>query len=152
MANAAKPTALRLADGQTQRNKYEPQPEQAELIPPEWLSDDAKQVFVSLGRKLLNLNLLSQLDTDALTCYAISFIRLKEAYEVVQAEGEYLSTKNNRGHAVKTRRPEAITLENQIKIMRALEADFGMNPSSRSKLNVLPKEISEFGDFLQRGN
>nr|DAQ76225.1 MAG TPA: terminase small subunit [Bacteriophage sp.] len=62
----------------------------AELNPPDYLSDDQKEVFYFIVEKLAEADILSSLDEYALCQFAIATSRLRQIEKMVNDTPEYL--------------------------------------------------------------
>ncbi len=152
----SKPTALRLLEGNPGKrplNENEPQP--ARTIPPipKHLDKIAKKRWGELAEYLHTLGILTAIDGDALAVYCQAYSdwvkiekTLKEPDSDVQmkhtidaAGNEFLEMKSN----------PRVRQKNELwKIMKAYLSEFGMTPSSRSRIGVKVKgqkdELEEF--------
>lgn len=94
--------------------------------------------------KLLEpLGLLSEIDGAALGIYCQAFSRLVLAEKEIAAHGivhlEDLKLRT---------RPEVLIAEKAMKTLRAVAAEFGMTPSSRSRIQVLLNDEDDDEDLI----
>lgn len=142
-----KPTRLKIIQGNPGKrplNKAEPKIAPPKNIKaPDHLSPEAKKEYRRTGRMLQNVGVLTQADMKALELYAETYSNWLEAVGKVQLSG--LVVKSQSGTP---KQNPYLTIANQSsKIMQSLLADFGMTPSSRSRITVSKKESNEFDDL-----
>lgn len=153
-----KPVELRVLHGQAvdQARKAQPKPRRALPRCPEHLTGDAVKCWRRTARELYDAGLLTVIDLDALAEYCVEYARRRKALEMVAKTGELILTAQK--HKVTEKRDgsrvEETTggnlvqnpwvgianraLENMLK----LEAEFGMTPSSRTRVKaaVVPEQ------------
>lgn len=114
--------------------------------PPEWLSDDARGEWHRVARVLISTRVLTETDLTALAAYCDAYGRWREARKLLEDQG--LTVETMMGG---TKVHPAWTIANQsMSQMRAFMAEFGMTPSSRSRVHVdAPAEKSEFELYLE---
>jgi P27 family predicted phage terminase small subunit len=99
---------------------------------PDDLSDVAREVWETTAAELDAMGLAARADADVLRCYAEAVVTHRRASEIV-ARSPILITgqKGNlvRNPALQIQRDAAITV-------RTLAAEFGLTPSSRSRIEV----------------
>lgn len=99
--------------------------------PPEWLSDDARAEWDRVVPELQRLEVLKPVDRAALAAYCEAWARFRAATEIVKREGMVLHD-DRQGRA--QRHPALLTAEAASKELRAWAAEFGLTPSSESRL------------------
>ena len=137
-----KPTALRILQGNPGKrllNQKEPQPQKALLKCPRWLNKFAREEWASVVPELHRLGLLTKLDEKALACYCQAYSRLRQAETVIAKKGITFKTPN--GFVQK--RPEVTIAREAMQLMKAFAAEFGLTPSSRTRLHVSVGSTSE---------
>lgn len=94
--------------------------------PPAWLKDDARKLFFSLSKQLVEAGILTEMDTDYLAIYSALYIKGIER----MTNGEDI-------------RPS------YWGIVRGMASDLGLTPQSRERLSVKPvkDEPNEFGNL-----
>lgn len=104
--------------------------------PPKWLkkSPTATEVWNDLAPKLMRLNLLSDLDSSALGRYCRYIVEWVAADLTVQKEGTWFDAKDTNGNSTKKRHPAWQACQDIEKMLRDLEATFGMRPDARYKI------------------
>jgi P27 family predicted phage terminase small subunit len=138
------PTAVLKARGSARagKNKKEPAPPPGRPACPDWLDDEAKQVWAQVIPLLEEMGVLTRADTNALARYCQLFARWKKAELFIQRFGESYPCKSGNG-IVKCFLPfpqSGLSLKLSIALTR-LEQEFGLTPSARSRIEVDP----EFG-------
>lgn len=128
------PTALKLMRGNPSNqpiNDREPQPG-GKAYPPEWLSDDALAVWHEVAPKLEAMGVLTSADQEALSRYCHEWTVWQSARETIEGVGVIAYT--DKGNAYQ--HPAVGVLHTSDKILRSLEGEFGMTPSSRSAIKI----------------
>lgn len=147
----AKPTHLKIVDGnpgKTSINKAEPQPGRASLSPPPHLIPEAKKTWKRLAPELKRLHLFSKIDRDMFGAYCTALARAKEADAAITEHGMTYETVNQQGEIVVKRRPETAIIVEQLRLAKALAAEFGLTPSSRTQFDGLGSEAKDDEDWL----
>ena len=134
MANRAKPTALKIAQGNPGRraiNKTEPKPTAGAPACPDWLDARAKSAWANIVPELLAVGVLTVADGMALQQLCEAYADWKSACEIIAAEG-ILST-DSQGNSRK--HPAAQVKADADKRVRAWLVEFGLTPAARAKLS-----------------
>ena len=142
-----KPTKLKLVDGnpgKTPINDHEPQPDPLASKPPSYLDRKAKRHWRDMAPALKELGLLTDVDKDMFAAYCTAYSRWREAEDIIEKEG--LTFTNDKGEI--KRRPETTIAKEQMMIYKALAAEFGLTPSSRSRVNYAGQEGHDDEDWL----
>ena len=131
------PTNLKILHGNPGKrplNKDEPTPRALGRIPspPAQLSELAQDQFRRLARQLLDLGLLAKVDVIALATLAASYARWLEAQQMLKDTGLLIVKKDGEVRLTPLLR---LSIEAQAEVVRLL-AEFGLSPSSRSRLHV----------------
>ena len=128
-----KPTALKLLAGNPGKralNHAEPTPRVVLPKPPEHLSDDEKNKWKLTVRELHPLGLVTAIDKDALAMYCVIFVRWVKAEKMVRDKGEIIKTAA--GNIIQN--PYLSIANRALDQLNKLGAEFGMTPSSRSRV------------------
>ncbi len=142
------PTALKVARGNPGKrplNDSEPKPSTASVTrSPAGLSPQARKRWKQIAKHLDDSRILTVLDTDALRLYCDAYARYLEADKYLRKDGMVIETR----HTKKANPYVAIlntAADQMLKIMR----EFGMTPSARTGLEVLPPKApdDEFDEF-----
>lgn len=130
-----KPSNLKLIQGNPGHrpvNKNEPTPEREIPSPPDFMSKDALIEWGRVTEHLFKLGLLTDIDRATLVGYCESWSQYKEAKEKLQKTGLIIKTTN--GNIIQN--PLVGIANKSLEMMNKLAAEFGMTPSSRSRINV----------------
>jgi len=116
---AKKPTRLKEVKGtlrKSRQNGNEPVPPAELPVPPEWLMGEALKEWKRITAELEPLGYLSRLDRGILTLYCILWARIADAG---QGKGEPLKAA-------------------EVAQFRTCAASLGLDPVSRSRIDVVP--------------
>lgn len=130
-----KPTALKLLAGNPGKravNHAEPKPRVVMPKPPDHLSDDEKEKWKSTVRELHPLGLITTIDKDALAMYCTIYVRWIKAERMVRDKGEIIKTAA--GNIIQN--PYLSIANRALDQLNKLGTEFGMTPSSRSRVKV----------------
>jgi len=117
--NRPTPTNLKILRGNPGKrpiNQLEPKATGTPTCP-RFLKGEARTEWRRQIKELSAMGVLASCDRTKLAGFCISWQKLVEAYE----------------------RNDDITIDKMLKQVRAFGGDFGMDPSSRSRIHVLPK-------------
>lgn len=129
------PTALRIIKGNPSKrplNRNEPKPRPIAPSRPEWLLPEAKREWSRIMPELERLGLLTIIDRAALAGYCQEWARYVEAERALIQEGTTFTTPS--GYI--QQRPEVAIAKKSLQLVRAFCAEFGLTPSSRSRMSV----------------
>lgn len=128
----------RMSQKETQavRAKREQPISAGNVHPPKWLKKSrvATQIWNEIAPKLQKMNLLSDLDGFPLARYCRYAAEWNAAEEAVRREGTWFEAIDTNGNATKKRHPAFQAMQDLEKIMREIEATFGMRPDARYKI------------------
>lgn len=132
----SKPTVFKVLSGTDQpcrRNDDEPQPDIPDSLqdPPDFLSKTAKAEWYSLGIKLHNAGLLTELDYSAFEKYCIAHGHLVDAETKM---GDKFVVCGAKGGDIQN--PLMGIINKCTEICHKFLSEFGMTPSSRAKVKV----------------
>jgi P27 family predicted phage terminase small subunit len=144
----AMPTAMKILRGNPGKralNKHEPQPP-AGADMPDWLSAEAKAHWPLVASQLRAAGVLTQMDAPALALYCEAFARWKDANENVAKYGPVIKAPSG----VPMQSPYLHIANKAWAQMLKTLVEFGMTPSSRSKVTVSapPEAAGEFDEFI----
>lgn len=135
--------------------EQEPQPNiQSEVpSPPRILTKNkiARKEWKRIAPELHRLGLLSDIDLKALEVYCIIYSQWVDAIDDLRINGLMLQIRNKDGNLLSIKRSPSFDIAAQCADkLRACLSDFGMTPSSRSRVKVAPKkeEGDEFEKFM----
>jgi P27 family predicted phage terminase small subunit len=96
---------------------------------PAWMAPAAKAEWKRLATELELLGLLGSTDQGALAGYCTAYANLVKAQRVINSQG-FTYTHNG----LEKKRPEVGIAQDAMREMRKFAQEFGMTPSSRSKV------------------
>lgn len=134
-----KPTRLKLVTGNPGKrplNKREPKPKRCIPSPPAHLSPAALVVWGSLSARLDRLGLMTDHDAEALEQLCENYVELVELRKDVAAKGRYQTVATKSGDVMERTRPAAAQLADAERRFASKMAEFGMTPSSRSRIEL----------------
>ena len=148
-----KPKPLNLLKAQGNRrdinNMTNPEAESCLPDAPEFLTDAEKEVFNNVAGKLHDLGIMTVIEVDLITLYAVDWVLMLECREQVAKEGKIVETQM-------TKKPHpAILIGNQAKAncLKYMEQT-GLTPSARRRLATNPttrKDLSsELADLAKQ--
>jgi len=134
-----KPTKLKeLAGNPGKRplNSSEPQPQVPDKTPyvPRHLNDEGKKEWRRIVSLLMDLGLYTEIDRAALAMYCQAWGRWVEAENKLKEKGEVLTSEETGGMY---QNPWLSVANKAFEQVRKLEAEFGMTPSSRSRVTAV---------------
>ena len=147
------PTRLKLLRGTLEPkriNPDEPEPEPAIPTCPSHLDSTARREWKRMAQQLYDLGILSEIDRAGLAAYCQAWSTWVKATKGLAKTGQLAMTPQ--GFPVQN---PLLGIANRAQAeMRAWMTEFGMTPSSRSRVHaVKPKQQGdEFEEFLSRGN
>lgn len=105
-------------------------------LPPKWLrrSASATKIWNELAPLLQRMNLLTDLDAQAFARYCRYVAEWIVADQVVRKEGTWFNAVGTNGEATKKRHPAWQAMQDIEKMLREMEATFGMRPDARYKI------------------
>jgi len=136
-----KPTALKIRDGEKNKNRInrnEPKPELSRPTCPQHLSGAAKYEWRRIVPELEKLGLLSQIDRAALAAYCSAYGRWVEAEN--QLRQLALMSPQTKGLLYKTPNDNLIInplvriSKDSLELMHRYLVEFGMTPASRTRI------------------
>jgi P27 family predicted phage terminase small subunit len=128
-----KPTALKVIEGNPGKrplNKAEPKPENKAPKCPSWLEKEAKKEWRRMSKVLETIGILTEVDAAAFAGYCQAYARWKEAEEFLSKHGTIFKTPSGYIQQV----PQVSIAQTYLKIMKDFCSEFGLTPSSRSRI------------------
>jgi P27 family predicted phage terminase small subunit len=120
-------------------------------LPPDNLSERAKEIFIEFVSRVAEMYQPSDTDVDAIVLYANNKEQL-ESYEIFLREnGSTFEQFTQFGSVIKPR-PEVSMLKDCKALQVTLMKEFGMSPSSRSKVKLKKPETKKVNPFSQVNN
>lgn len=127
------PTAVKVLEGNPGKrslNTQEPKPEKKAPRCPAWLEDEAKKEWKRMAKQLEQLGILTEIDMAAFAGYCQAYARWKEAEEFITQHGTIVKTPSGYWQQV----PQVSIAQTYLKIMNRFCEQFGLTPSSRSRI------------------
>ncbi|PHM45887.1 terminase [Xenorhabdus mauleonii] len=131
------PTHLRLVRGNPSKrpiNKNEPQPPKGIPSTPKYFDKQGKYWFKRMAEELDAVGVLTQLDARALELLVEAYVEYRHHCDTLALEGHTYKNMTDSGILIKVH-PAAIMKADAWKRLRAMLGEFGMTPSTRSKVN-----------------
>jgi P27 family predicted phage terminase small subunit len=145
-----KPNSLKLLQGAESRYiKNSPKPPTATRFRcPSWLLEYGKLFWRTYAKELHQFGLFTILDRAAFEMLCVQYATAREAYEVLQKEG--IVTIDER--KLPRKHPAMTIFLNAVKEFKSWCVEFGMTPSSRSRLDIadLTDEYDAMEDLLNK--
>lgn len=145
-----KPTAVKKLEGNPGKRKLntkEPVPAKGMPDCPEWLLPEAKKEWERLADLMNQMGVLTEVDMAAFAAYCQSYARWKEAQEHIDSEGSTFET--DKGYQQQT--PWVGIANTNQKLMLQAASEFGLTPSSRSRIVAGSAKGKEPEDELNAG-
>lgn len=146
-----KPTALKLVQGNPGRrplNTDEPKPDPKAPPCPEYLGEPAKAAWARVAPELERLGVLTVIDGMALELLVDAYQEWMDAREQVDLYGATYESLTQNGTIIRAR-PEVAIASDAWRRIRAMLAEFGMTPSSRSRVKGQQEQDEDpFAAFL----
>lgn len=117
---------------------------------PSYLCDVAKAEWRKTGKRLLAMGIMTDIDTSALAAYCQAFARWVEAEQMLNERGVLWRSTNDDGIELFTQSPYLSIANKALEQMQKLLVEFGMTPSSRSRVKAVPVgEVDPFESYLE---
>lgn len=152
-----KPTNLKVVHGTFRKdrdNPNEPKPDPVKKVPPapSWLDEEGRKEWKRVAKELFNMGLLTPVDMTALEAYCSVYSRWKKSEEDIDKNGLTFTYVNREGVEMKRKNPSIGIADESMKLMRSFLSEFGMTPSSRSKVSCNTSDANDPLDaFINRG-
>ena len=148
---APKPTRLRIIEGNPSRrplNHDEPKPKPIAPKCPAWLDKEAKREWKRVAPELEALGLLTVVDGATLAGYCQAYSRWLQAEQAIsthfKATGKLTyGYTNKNGSTNELAIPEIAIAQKYLALVKAFCAEFGLTPSSRSRMSVRRTEAED---------
>lgn len=138
----AKPTAIKELEGNPGRrplNKREPKPRVTTPACPAWLQGEGRKEYRRVAKMLTTLRVMTEADRTALAAYAREYALWREADEYAERNGQLEI--GEKGNAYMS--PMVGIANMHFKNMLKLMSEFGLTPSSRTRIVAQPEEQRE---------
>ncbi len=138
------PTNIRILKGNPGHRplpENEPVPETCIPSPPDHLDGESLKEWKRITSELHTLGLLSNIDSTALAAYCQCYGRWVEAEKGIKESGLMVKTTN--GNIIQS--PLVGVANKAMLMMHKFLVEFGMTPSSRTKVSAIKKEPEKKG-------
>ena len=152
MSNKPKPTNLKILEGNPGKrplNKNEPKPKSNLIECPDYLKKD-KLAFNEWQRivpELYLLGLLTKIDRTALELYCSQYSIYRQALKTINEDG-LITTNIRQGDKAN---PTVAIAREAAKIIKSICVEFGLTPSSRSRISLPSESIDDEFERLLDG-
>lgn len=147
------PTHLRLVKGNPSKrpiNKNEPKPPKGVPSTPKHFNKQERYWFKVLGERLDGMGVITSLDGMALELLVGAYIEWRRHRDVIDQEGDSYKTTSADGSVMIRPHPQVAMMADAWKRVCKMQAEFGMTPASRSKVEIkAPGEEDPFAEFLK---
>jgi len=136
-----KPTQMKVIQGTFRKdraNRAEPRPRKELPSCPDFLQGTARKEYFRIGRKLERIGVLTEVDDLALIGLCQSWAEYLEATEQARKTG--MLVKAPSGYPIFN--PYVVLANQALKRVKAFLTEFGMTPSSRSRIVATPPDDS----------
>jgi P27 family predicted phage terminase small subunit len=152
-----KPSYLKVLQGTARpdrMNEQEPEPEVCIPTPPEIVASDqiANEAWRRLGRQLVAVRGITVVDWMAFESLCIEYARYCRANDAIKRTGEMKMIKTKSGYMMQN--PYLSISNNAFKNWYRMAVEFGITPSSRSRVSAGEKKVGpddDFETFLRNG-
>ena len=151
-----KPSALKMFEGNPGKralNQNEPKPAVQTPDCPVHLDDEAQAEWNRITPELSTLGLIARIDRAALAAYCQAWSRWVKAEEMLKSTGPVIKSKTT---GAIYQNPYLAVANRAMKQMRDFLTEFGMTPSSRSRVSsglppVRDEKVEKFFGWCNRG-
>ena len=143
-----KPTAMKELEGNPGKhplNTSEPKPTKKAPACPKWLEPEAKKEWRRLAKQMEAIGILTEVDMAAFAGYCQAYARWKEAEEFITQHGTIVKTPSGYWQQV----PQVSIAQTYLKIMNRFAEQFGLTPSSRSRIIASDGEPANAADEME---
>lgn len=149
MSRKPTPTALKVVRGNPGKrplNESEPSPKgEAEM--PDWLTPAAAEHWPVVSKQLRDAGVLTSIDAHALAIYCEAFARWRQATDALERDGLIYTAKNG----FPSQSPYLTIANTAFDQMRKMLVEFGMTPSSRSRVSKAPTDDGDqYAAFVKK--
>lgn len=134
-----KPTALKAAAGNPGKrplNRREPKPQSGLPPCPAWLKGEGRKEYRRLGRLLVDMGVMTTVDRTSFVMRCEAWGRYVDARAQVARLGTVVKTAN--GNLIQN--PYLPVMNKALEQVAKFDAEFGLTPSSRSRVQVQAQE------------
>ncbi|MDE1901313.1 MAG: phage terminase small subunit P27 family [Alphaproteobacteria bacterium] len=146
------PTHLKLVKGTARADRNNPNELKPALVvpePPPHLDEREKGKFAAMSELLAKHGVMTELDVEAIARYAVVWCRWLDAEVEIKKRGPVVKTTND--NIIQN---PFLSVANKCMVqMSQIESEFGLNPSSRSRIRMEMQNdsVDPFEEYLNRG-
>lgn len=136
-----KPSNLKILQGTARKDRMNKRvPNVKTKIPsfPTGLPKMAKTEWDRISKELFDLGMLTEIDRAALVAYCVVWARWLAAERDIKKAGLVVSVVDSQGRKQKRQNPYLKIAESSLAILKSYLTEFGMTPSSRTRVSVNP--------------
>lgn len=142
---APTPTPVLTLRGSTlatdKRRAREVKPPTGAPLCPDWLDADSKAAWAQLVPTLELMGILTTVDSNALARYCKLWARWRKMEAFIDEKGEMYPLKGDDGHVKCFQQWPQVAISHKLaQQLTRLEAEFGMTPSARARIQVTPSK------------
>jgi P27 family predicted phage terminase small subunit len=124
------------------REQREVKPPPGPPDPPDWLEDEARAAWDYLVPLLNATGILSRIDRPSLSRYCLLWARWREMEEFIKSKGVMYPLKDEAGKVKCFQQWPQVAIANKLAAqLTRMEAEFGLTPSSRARIQVPAKPV-----------
>src|SRR3954447_4248231 len=156
------PTSILKLRGTARADRARNEPKPGPGVPrcPSWLGEHAKHAWRQLVPQLVAMRVLAAVDRNALARYCVLWSRWKTAELFLAKNGSVYTLKDDKGAVRCVQQFPQVAIAHRLALaLSRLEADFGLTPSARARIEALPEgagprspEEEQFERFLSSSN
>lgn len=140
------PTKLHVLNGNPGKrplNQNEPKPIPIAPKPPGWLDPIAKKLWKDLAPQLEKLGLLTKIDGVAFEAVCQSYATWVKCERFLKENGMTTTLITDKGSEYAQQRPEVSISNKALQNFKAFITEFGLTPSSRSRISIKAENSGE---------
>ena len=145
-----KPDILKILQGTARKDRMNKKGPKVELrIPkcPSFLYGEGKKEWDRASKILFDLGLLTDLDMAALAGFCSCYHHWVEVEKLITKEGMVISVIDSQGRKQLRPSPYLKIADKFMALLKSFLVEFGMSPSSRTRVNVEPPKSDEDNPF-----
>jgi P27 family predicted phage terminase small subunit len=155
MPNMRKPTALKMIEGTNRKARENPnEPMLESSIPnmPSWLPPKAKTCWRELSELLLGMRVITKADRKCLELLCDAYSEYRDCRKFVTSNGYTYKTVTQSGDELHRPYPQVNMAQNAWKRVLDGLKEFGLSPSSKSKVSAIDGLLVDpLEEFLRGG-
>lgn len=149
-----KPTALKLLHGDFQkdpqrRNKREPKAPSGRPACPRYLKGEERKAWQRITKLLKEMKVLSKADSESLELYSVTYAQWRSARVTCDSEGMTYAVVDAQGNTTHKRHPAQQIMKDNAAVMIKLLTEFGLTPSSRTRVQI-ENETNSTGELEKK--